>query len=378
MRNRAALWVGGLAVMTSTARADDAVVIAESAVQVHGFASQGFLYTSDNNYLADTEDGSFEFAEAGVNVTKQLTERLRMGIQLFARDLGPLGDYSAKLDWFYLDYRWRDYLGFRAGRLKLPFGLYNDSADIDAAHPVALLPQSIYPARNRDFLLAQTGIELYGYHDVGETGSIEYRLYGGTIFLDAKDRTSPGVTLLSLEIPYVIGGRVLWEPPLEGLRIGASAQALRLESDFLAPTPIAYDIDAVLTVASVEYTVDRFLFASEYSRWYTDTHSDDQMLAPDRSTTSERGYLLAAFRARAWLQPGAYYSLYYPNVEMRDGKEGHQYDAAATIRFDINPHWIAKLEWHYLRGTADVQKTLNPTGESNRWQLLVAKTTAYF
>src|SRR5690349_9795234 len=115
MRQSALLWAGGLAVVLAPvlADADDVIAVspAEDELQVHGFASQGFLYTSDNNYLADTEDGSFEFAEAGINVTRTLGEQLRMGVQLFARDLGPIGDYSAKLDWFYIDYRWRDWLG---------------------------------------------------------------------------------------------------------------------------------------------------------------------------------------------------------------------------------------------------------------------------
>ena len=236
MRTCALLWAGGLAAATaSAARADDLVESPDDNLQIHGFASQGFLYTSDNNYLANTEHGSFEYAEAGVNVTRQLGEQLRMGVQLFARDLGPIGDYSAKLDWFYLDYRWRDWVGVRAGRLKVPFGLYNDSADIDAAHPVAILPQSIYSARNRDFLLAQTGVEVYGYRDFGSAGSLDYRAYVGTIFLDPDERANPSIRLVSLDIPYVVGGRVLWEPPIDGLRVGISAQALRLESQFLAP-----------------------------------------------------------------------------------------------------------------------------------------------
>jgi hypothetical protein len=42
-----------------------------------------------NDYLArDTAKGSFEFSEIGINFTKGLPERLRMGVQLFAQDLG--------------------------------------------------------------------------------------------------------------------------------------------------------------------------------------------------------------------------------------------------------------------------------------------------
>src|SRR5205823_6943491 len=137
---------------------------------VHAFISQCFLFTSTNDYLADSSRGSFEFSEVGLNVTLPATDRLTLGLQIFARKLGPLGDYRATLDWYYLDYHWRDWLGVRAGRVKLPFGLYNDSSDIDSARTAVLLPQSIYPAPNRDFLLAQTGAEIYGYAGLGSGG----------------------------------------------------------------------------------------------------------------------------------------------------------------------------------------------------------------
>ena len=29
-----------------------------------------------------------------------------------------------------------------------------------------------------------------------------------------------------------------------------------------------------------------------------------------------------------------------------------QHDVAATLRFDINSHWLVKLEGHYMTGTA--------------------------
>ena len=149
-----------MAIAGGPARADDAAdATADDAapLQIHAFASQGALVTSDNNYLANTERGSLEFTEAGINFTKALDDQLSAGLQLFARDLGPTGTYAATFDWLYIDYRWRDWLGLRAGRVKLPFGLYNDTSDIDAAQPVVLLPQSVYPATNRQFLLALDG-----------------------------------------------------------------------------------------------------------------------------------------------------------------------------------------------------------------------------
>lgn len=51
-------------------------------IEFHGFASQGFILTLKNDYLAEAStDGSFEFAEVGFNFTKELTERLSTGRQ---------------------------------------------------------------------------------------------------------------------------------------------------------------------------------------------------------------------------------------------------------------------------------------------------------
>jgi hypothetical protein len=105
----------------------------ESPIEIHGFVSQGAIKTSDNNYLGESERGSLEFTEVGLNFTKSFGPDLRVGFQLFARDIGPLGNYQPQFDWYYLDYRFADWFGVRAGRTKLPFGLYNENSKIDAA-----------------------------------------------------------------------------------------------------------------------------------------------------------------------------------------------------------------------------------------------------
>src|SRR6267143_2487140 len=239
------------------------------SLDVHGFISQGFLLTSANDYLADSSRGSFEFSEVGLNLTLPATDRLTLGVQIFSRKLGPLGDYRATLDWYYLDYHWRDWLGIRAGRVKLPFGLYNDISDVDSARTAILLPPSIYPAQNRDFLLAQTGVEAYGYTRLGSAGALDYRLYAGTIFLDVKPQPNSPITVVDLSVPYVAGGRVQWLP-IDGLRLGGSLQFLRLDTDLFALSGsgrVALRIPATLWVASAEYAVQDFLLAAEYSRW---------------------------------------------------------------------------------------------------------------
>jgi hypothetical protein len=349
-------------------------------VEVHGFVSQGAILSTGNDFLVKSKRGSFELTEVGINFTSNLTERLRVGIQLFGGGFAT-NRYSAKLDWFNLDYRWRDWLGFRAGRVKLPFGLYNEINDIDSARVPILLPQSTYPVANRNLLLAQTGAEVYGYVRLSVLGALEYRLYTGTVVFDLAAQNSR-FTLNSLQTPYLLGGRLMWETPLDGLRVGGSLQDLRLEANISGGGVAAQvKVPALLWVYSLEYSHHDLVLAAEYSRWRMSVESSNADLVPPNVTVSERYYLLAAYRLIDWFQVGAYYSGLFPNVPYRDGRQNQQHDVAGTLRFDINSHWLIKLEGHYLHGTAGLDATLNGATLPNLapdWALFMVKTTAYF
>jgi hypothetical protein len=389
---RAAAGAACLLTVVQPARADDS-----TPVEVHGFVSQGFIKTTSNNYLADSKRGSFEFTEVGINFTKSFTDQLRVGAQFFTRDLGPIGNYTPHFDWFYLDYRFWDWLGIRAGRTKLPFGLYNETNDIDAGRVPILLPQSVYPITSRDYLLAQTGLELYGRVPLESAGALEYRVYGGTIYLDPS---SLAAMVSRVSVPYVMGGRLMWQTPLDGLQAGGSLQALRLDLDYNPPPalvanlqmagqlpadfrgPLRVELPALLAVGSVEYQTGDLLVAAEYSRWRVQIESPVQALVASTDTVSERGYLMTSYRVMPWMAPGIYYSMLFKDVDRRQARDAYQHDVAATLRFDLTDHWLVKLEGHYMRGTGALSSALNdnqPTRTLTRdWGLLLLKTTAYF
>ncbi len=287
------------------------------SIDIHAFASQGFILSNGNNYLdSNTTHGNFQFSEVGLNFTKNVTDRLRLGLQLFVQDIGPTGSYNATLDWFYVDYRWKDWLGLRVGRVKIPFGLYNEINDIDSARVPILLPQSMYPLENSNYLLAQTGGELYGYLRLGSAGALDYHAYAGTIFIDTTTLLSSASAfdLGSFNVPYLAGGRLMWETPLEGLRVGGSAQALRLDVTLVeGGASTAIQVPVVLWVASAEYSAHDLLLAAEYSRWYVKgiVSGDAKVRAGDRGTRLRHGRLSPDPLAPV---NGAYFSWYIPNA----------------------------------------------------------------
>ncbi len=140
-------------------------------LQIHGFATQGFLYSSHNNYLTmSSSKGSLQWTEGAISLNDSLSDNLRLGMQLHMYQMGQIGGPNVVIDWASGDYRLNDQLGFRAGKVKLPMGLYNDSQDVDSLFLWVLLPESIYPVDNRDFDLALLGAEAYGEQSLGRRG----------------------------------------------------------------------------------------------------------------------------------------------------------------------------------------------------------------
>ena len=387
----------GLHMPKAMAQSDSALPDPD-AFQVHAFISQGFIKTSSNNYLSYSQRGAFDFTEVGANVTKNLTDDLRFGVQLFARDLGPQGSFVPQFNWAYLDYRFRDWLGIRGGRTKIPFGLYNEGSEADSARVPILLPQSVYPIDNQDYLLAQTGGEVYGNLRIGAAGAFEYRAYGGTLQVTTP-ASAPGLTVTNLNTPYVFGGRLTWSPPIDGLSIGATYQSLRFDWDYdvaaaqaaplqqvgLLPKslngtiPVQFYVE--LYVASLEYQSRGLLLATEYSRWVGDIDSGAPKLVSAHAV-NERYYAMASYRVAPWFTPGAYYSVYYPDLHATHGRQNYQYDTAITTRYDINRYWLVKLEGHFMEGTAVLDSSLNANANlstlTRNWGLFLAKVTAYF
>ena len=83
-----------------------------AGIVVHGFVSQGFLFSSNNNYLSmKSSDGSPQWTDAAVNISDSFADNLRVGMQLHMYQLGQFGGSNVMVDWALGDYRVNDHFG---------------------------------------------------------------------------------------------------------------------------------------------------------------------------------------------------------------------------------------------------------------------------
>ncbi len=400
-----------------------------ASVSIHGFVSPGYVKSTDNDFLGlPTENGTFAFSDVGLNFNTEPIEKLRIGVQILARDFGDEGNFDVVLDWAVGDYRWKDWLGIRAGKIKNPVGLYNRERDLDMVRTSIFLPQSIYTENMRDFMNAYLGGELYGVLPAASWGDFEYEIFGGTIDADNAPVLRDYITTkteeympfdayltlgdLAVEVKYIFGGVLRWNTPLEGLRVGVSVFKNETEMEgilvgSILPVPevpmLQYTIQYPVTVGytikyagilSAEFTIGNLILAGEYYYQRSDITVAAPPGVPDLPDITgvqqnmEGFYVQARYRLFDRFEIGTYYSVFHPDAKDRGGSfyesrgkpdyYGWLRDWALSFRWDIKPFWLVKVEGHIMDGAALIEGPANPTDVERHWGLFAFRTTFYF
>ncbi|MCP4157872.1 MAG: hypothetical protein GY757_59735 [bacterium] len=370
-------------------------------IKINGFLSQGYMKSATNNFLTKSKDGSFEINELGLAISAKLSDKLRVGFQLFSRDLGTIGNNKVVLDWAFADYHFSDMLGLRIGRIKLPFGLYNEGRDTDVLRPMVFLPQGVYDEGRRGFMVAIQGAGVYGNLSLGGGGDIDYSGYAGTAniasnelvvkyFLSSLNQLSPltGVTVpeISARVKHVYGGQLIWNTPLEGLRVAGSFLTTDLEFNMVDyATPVALFEIPSWFVLSMEYTVGNLTASAEYLEMTSEFIPFTMALGEG---TSQAYYGMLSYMISDMFTLSALYDVSYSSKDDKEGQEnvsvglpdylGWRKDFGACLRCDINANWQLKMEWHSVDGAAQLLNLFNPEGFEQKWNYFVFKTSFNF
>jgi len=348
-------------------------------LQIHGNAAQGFLFSSSNNYLStESSDGSGKWTDGSLSVGKSITDKFRVGAQAHSYSLGMLGRQNITLNWAYADYKFNSHFGVRAGKVKTPFGLFNEVQDVDAVHQWALLPQGMYPADTVAFSLAHSGGVIYGEAGSSKSaGTIQYQAWGG--YRNQASRDGFNLTLAAQGISKGVGGGpaggvdVRWKTPLEGFLLGGGYAKV----DTTAPDA---NISGYPLPVSVHYSQRRVMGQFERGKvtlsaeWQVSPVYASTGSAPEAYTPVRSWYTMLSYRAHPKLTLGTYYS--HSGYYLADQKNPANYlkDVVVSSRYDFNRYFYAKLEGHYLDGNdGGFFAQVNPNGLQKTTRLLLAR-----
>lgn len=355
-------------------------------LQIHGFASQAAVRTSNNRFFGNSPETSLDFTEIGVNASLPLNPQVLLAGQWLARRAGEMYNGTPALDYALADVtlassteqRW----GVRLGRIKNPLGIYNETRDVPFTHPGIFLPQVIYYDKVRNLMLSTDGLMFYGESYLGKRGTLSLTVGGGQSVIDEN-----------VEWAYLgndFGGdldpdgyaglfRLWYSTPDERLQLGLSGAALSLKFD-----PDQHSLLSTGTtelffwIASFQYDAEDWTLTAEYAgepiEW-----RDYGPFSPDREVTAESYYLQGTYRLRPNLGLLLRYEEGYANRNDRDGVQFSALTGGLTppfanfskiwtagLRWDIDRHWMVRAEYQRHHGTFVLSSRENP--DPGQWR----------
>jgi len=390
-------------------------------LQIHGFASQAYITTSDNDVFGNSnKGGSFGLTEAGLNASVRPLPRLLVSAQVLSRRAGVGNTGMPRLDYGFIDYRVYSHeanqFGIRVGRLKNPFGFYNDTRDVAFTRPGILLPQSIYFDRTRNLGLSSDSVQLYSDIAHSSLGSISTQFGVALPVVDDRDTAysflgSAGAELkgrLVREVSYI--GRGIYESNDKRIRLAISGSWVNIGynpggiNDF-GPGSIQFSP----IYFSAQYNAERWSLTSEYAlrhfvydnNFATNSASKNlqnlsSFLSPN-DFYGESFYFQGEYRFTPKFEGILRYDVLFTDRNDRDGKEykakadnhfgqfappAHSRfakDITVGLRWNVTPQFMLRAEYHHVNGTAWLSTLDNVSGSTHQhWDLFAIQGSYRF
>lgn len=357
-------------------------------LDIHGALAQGFVISGGNNYLGDSVHGSTDFSEVAVNMRSAPRPDLLVSAQVMARKAGAADDGRIRIDYALMDWQLASSMkgsgGIRVGRVKNPYGFFNESRDVVFARPGVLLPVSIYyeGLGLRELFFSVEGAQLYGSrHFGGHTSSFQLGLARDFDASDAFERALAGTAINGrVNISNYLAAQWLgeWNSGRQRSALSILTADLKVEANDPSTNPFAgLQLQADIYVLSMEHLGERSALTFEYRYALTETRSS---FGNDRSS-GDGAYLQYRHYAGPSWEWYLRYDAAFNNRNDRDGRRAeatgsstrHQqftYDHALGLQWRPAPGWGIFAEYHYVEGTASVPQSDN-VGRSPKphWQM---------
>lgn len=417
------MFVAGLLGCASAALPTEASALEwlDGKAQLHGFAGQGATYTDHYNVFGTSRDVSLDFREIGLTSSLKPFPNLLVSAQGLYRDAGGSDEQGVRLDFAQADYSAPLFdsslvLGVRGGRVKIPFGLYNDTRDMMWTRPSVMLPQSVYfdTLALRQAMLAADGGVFYGHFTEGDhrfgweflaaepqdnTGGTPEFLSGvanqplapksasqvkSAIGKSPPKFAIPGVINTPGDIPSAEGrfggrpmlmGRAFYE--WMGGRAKAMFSIVDLDRDFTSTSPFYRNGNTRVTypLFSAQYNAEKWSLTGEYG-WVNTSRAGYQgflrNLPTWQSNTSENFYVQGEYRFTPTFSAVLRYDVLHLNRDDRSGKElsrlsGGEFpasrffarDLTVGVRWSFARNFLWAADYHYVNGTAWLNQTDN-------------------
>ncbi len=334
---------------------------------VNAFVSQTAIYTSDYNFLSQSDDRlSFDLWEAGLLVSTAVREKLTFSAQILGRKVSEASGDDLRVDYAFLSYPFyqsvMDTVGVRLGRIRSSYGLYNETRDIPHTRTGIVMPQSIYFDMTRNTFYSADGIELFGYRDIGDQ-RLSAQIFFSKPVAD-EDETGEVAPLgpTNLEGDKSLLAKVSYGSEFDGFRTAFTYYRPEYKVDVTFPIGLDTfeDNDASFysesMITSLEYNQFDWSLTTEYLRHKFHTNIPGLSSIPGQqakiSGYEEAFYIQGLYRLNEHWETYMRYDSSERHVNRTQADYEKWYDINLGGSFRPNENWLVRAEVHYIEGLA--------------------------
>lgn len=391
------------------AHADDA------DLRFQGFASQRLTSSGGkNNFFGDTSGKlSADYTEIGAGVSWRPHPQWLLAGQAIYRRGGNSEKDEIEPDYYYTAFTPLEneagHLTLKLGKIKVPYGLYNDTRDTPMTRPGILAPQSIYRDALRQLNQAASGIHLEAERNLG----------GDTVTLrlsQIKPNVSSDNTFWSFLGDHSVfkgefysrdneafAGQLAYDH--DGGRLRAMLSYAQGQGHY---RPGAFDnysfgtFDTAFSALSLQWNGEQVSLSSEIAR--NDFKNRYTSVGPPYPDVASRSTGMSAYAQVQWRFAPQWEALLRYDVVYADNddRNGAKYaadplnggapawsrfakDWTIGLRHRLDGHWLIAGELHNVRGTSWLPAADNltngqwvPANTSPNWNLFLLQATYQF
>ena len=262
LTRKLALALAASAALTAPAFAD------ESIFSLHGFGNQDYTKSTANSFEESGVAGTWDNNFLGLVMSATVNDKSKVWAQLQANSTE-----QARFTWMFVDYQLNDDTNVHIGRVKFPWGIYNEYVDTRALQMSVSLPYA-YSGEADMAYDAYNGVGVDYSLSLQKNGRLLLQGFLGNIYNPPAPVWNPPypnqVSQQDEEAitvdHHVIGGKITWETPVDGLRLMLSFNQTRIAST--SDNGQAPNQDGIenRTMLSLDYVTDKIDVKSEYNR----------------------------------------------------------------------------------------------------------------
>jgi hypothetical protein len=323
------------------------------------FGNQDYRRSTANSYLGADSSGTWDNNFLGLVMSGKVNEKTRFWAQLQATTA-----LSPRFTWMFADYQFSEDTSVHVGRIKFPFGLYNETISNQALRPSISEPVVYSLAADMTY---------DAYHGVGIDWhfgtNMLVQAFGGNIYVQPEFKET------TLRDVNVIGGRLTYNTPIDGMRLMVSANRTTVEAlngsvpPVVAPTGEKASEDRAML--SFDYVAHDWDVKAEYNYHKTpalataqDTTSSPPVNPGDVIANKERAYYVQVARDIGKYTPFVRYDYVNTDTTQSGNPASYQKIYVVGVGYKLADNVNLRVEQDfnhgYALGAAEI-KTLHLT-----------------